>query len=65
MGNFDLDTSVPWLKDIEGAFCFICKEDIKNTDHFLLDCPQFRENFDSIGRNLDLKLSDQTRHRPV
>ena len=42
--------------DTEGALCFICKEDIENTDHFLLDCPQFKENFDSIWRNLDRKV---------
>ena len=48
--------SVSWLKDTEGALCFICEEDIENTDHFLLDCPQFKENFDSIWRNLDLKI---------
>ena len=24
--------------------------------HFLLDCPQFKENFDSIWSNLDLKI---------
>ena len=56
MGNFGLNASVPWLKDTEGALRFICKEDIKNTDHFLLDCPRFKENFDSIWRNLDKKL---------
>ena len=56
MGNFGLNASVHWLKDTEGALCFICKEDIGNTDHFVLDCPQFKENFDSICRNLDLKI---------
>ena len=56
MGNFGLNASVPWLKDTEGALYFICKEDIENTDHLLLDCPQFKENFDSIWRNLDLKI---------
>ena len=56
MGNFGLNASVPWLKDTEGALCFICKEVIENTDHFLLDCPQFKENFDSTWRNLDLKI---------
>ena len=49
--------SVPWLKDTEGALCFICKEDIENTDHFLLDCPQIKENFDSIWRNLNLIIN--------
>ena len=56
MRNFGLNASVPWLKDTEGALCFICKEDIENTDHFLLDCPQCKVNFDSIWRNLDLKI---------
>ena len=56
MSNFGFNASVPWLKDTEGALCFICKEDIENTDHFLLDCPQFKENFDSIWRNLNLKI---------
>ena len=56
MGNFGLNASVPWLKDTEGALCFICKEDIDNTDHFLLECPQFKENFDFIWRNLDLEI---------
>ena len=55
MGNFGLNASVPWLKDTKGALRFIDKEDIESTDHFLLDCPQFTKNFDSIWRNLDLK----------
>ena len=56
ISNFGLNASVPWLKNTEGALCFICKEDIENTNHFLLDCPQFKENFDLIWRNLDLKI---------
>ena len=56
MGNFGLNACVPWLKDTDCALCFICKEDIENTYHFLLDCPQFEENFDSIWRDLDLKI---------
>ena len=43
-----LNTHNPWLKDTEGALCFICEGDIENTDHFLLGCPQFKENFDSV-----------------
>ena len=56
MSNLGLNPSVPWLKNTECALCFICKEDIENTDHFLLDCPEFKESFDSIWRNLDLKI---------
>ena len=61
MGNFGLNASVPWRKDTEGALCFICKEDIENTDHFLLDCPQFKESFESIWRYLDLEIMKLTR----
>ena len=31
MGRFGLNDSVPWIRDTEGALCFICKEDIENT----------------------------------
>ena len=55
VGNFGLNGSVPWLKDTEGTLCFSSKEDIENTDHFLLDCSQFKEKFDSVWRNLHLK----------
>ena len=57
MGSFGLNGSVPWLKDPEGALCFICKEDVENTYHFFLDCPQFKENFDPVWRNLQLKVT--------
>ena len=62
MGNFGLNGSVPWLKDTEGALCFICKEDVENTYHFFLDCLQFKDNFDSVWRNLQLKI---TRSNPT
>ena len=51
MGNFGLNGSIPWLKDTKGTL--ICKEDIENLNHFLIDCPQFTENFDSIWHNLE------------
>ena len=49
MGSFGLNGSVPWLKDTEGALCSICKEDVENTYHFFLDCPQFKENLTLFG----------------
>ena len=61
MGSFGLNGSVPWLKDKEGALCFMCK-DVENTYHFFLDCPQFEENFHSVWRNLQLKI---TRSNPT
>ena len=36
--------------------CVICKEDIENLDHSLLNYHQFKENFHSICRNLELKV---------
>ena len=41
MGSFGLNGSFPWLKDMEGGLCFICKENVENTYHFFLYCPQF------------------------
>ena len=35
---------------------FICKENIEHLDHFLFDFLQFKENLDSIWRNLELKI---------
>ena len=48
MGNIGLNGSVPFLKDTEGKLCFICKEDIKNLDHFLLEFAQFKEKIGCI-----------------
>ena len=39
MGSFGLNGSAQWLKDTEGALRFICKEDVKNTYHFLSGLP--------------------------
>ena len=53
-GNFGLNGGVPWLSNTEGALCFICKENVENVNHFLLECREFRNNFDSIWLNLTL-----------
>ena len=62
MGSFGLNGSVPWLKDTECALGFICKEDVENTYHFFLDCPQFKESFGSVWHNVQLKI---TRSNPT
>ena len=49
IGNFGLNGSVPSVKDTESTVCFICKEDIKTLDHFLLECPLFKEKFGYIS----------------
>ena len=57
MRSFGLNGSAEWLKDTKGALCFICKEEIEYIYHFFLDCPQLKENFDSVWRNLQLKVA--------
>ena len=49
LGNFGLNGFVPSVKDNEGTLSRICKEDIKTSDHFLLECPQFKEKFGFIS----------------
>ena len=51
MGNFGLNGGTPWLCNTDGAICFLCKVDIRTVSHFLLDCPNFREHFDSLCAN--------------
>ena len=55
-GDFGLNGGVPWLLNTEGALCFICKENVENVNHFLLECREFRNNFDSIWLNLRQKI---------
>ena len=38
------------------ALCFICKENVENVNHFLLECRDFHNNFDSIWLNLRQKI---------
>ena len=45
----------PWLSHTQGALCFICKENVENVSHFLHDCTEFRQNFDSIWLSLKQK----------
>ena len=55
-GNFGLNGGVPWLLNTEGALCFICKENVENVNHFLLECREFSNNFHSICLNLRQKI---------
>ena len=55
-GTLALTEGVPWLSNTEDALCFICKEDVENVNHFLLECREFRNNFDSIWLDLRQKI---------
>ena len=47
MGNFGLNT--------KGASCFVCKQGVETVNHFLLECPGFKENLDSLWDKLKTK----------
>ena len=55
MGNFGLNGGVPWLTNTDGELCLFCKDSAEDVSHFLLDCPNFRDNFESLWSNLSQK----------
>ena len=58
MGNFGLNGGIPWFADTVGASCFVCKQAMETVKHFLLACPRFRENFDSLWDTLKTKVTE-------
>ena len=44
LGNFGINGGVPWLTSTDGELCLLCKEIVEDVSHFLLDCPNFRDN---------------------
>ena len=52
MGQFGPNGGVPWLSDTDGALCFICKSETEDFNHFAVNCPHFREEFQSLWSNL-------------
>ena len=57
MGQFGLSGRIPWLRNWDGAFCFVCKQDVESVTNFLLDCSYFKQNFLSPWRNLKIKIT--------
>ena len=60
MCNFGFNGDIRWLCDTDGANCLICEHTVDN--HFITDCPKFRDNFALLRRKLKLKVcsSDPT-----
>ena len=56
MGNFGLNTSIPWAKTTDSAICFICKEGEETLHHFLFECTGFREHFGLLWSSLSTKV---------
>ena len=57
MSQFGPSGGIPWLPDSDGAFCFVCKQDVESVTHFLLDFSYFKQNFLSLWRNLKIKIT--------
>ena len=55
MGSFRLSGGIPWLANTKGATCFVCKQGVETVNHFLLECPEFKENLDSLWDTLKTK----------
>ena len=57
MGNFGLNGGIPWLTNTDGElFYLLCKESAEDVSHFLLDCPNFRDNRKSLRSNPSQKV---------
>ena len=54
-GNFGLNDGIPWFTNTEGATCFVCKQGVETVNHFLFECPGFKENIDSLWDKLKTK----------
>ena len=57
MGSFDLIGGTPWITDTNDALCFVCKRGAETQNHFLFDCPDFREHFDPLWSKLTLRVT--------
>ena len=56
MGNFGLNSGVPWLTNTDDELCLFCKNSVEDVSHFLSDCSSFRDNFESVWSNLSQKI---------
>ena len=55
MGDIGLNDGIPWLTNTEDATCFVCKQGVETVNHFLLECPLFKENIDPLCDKLKTK----------
>ena len=58
MGNFGINCGVPWDVGTNGSLCLICKQETKGVTHFLLECPFFKENVDSVWLNIKARITE-------
>ena len=53
-----INGGIPWLLTTDGALCFVCKSDTETLDHFLFNCPAFRQNFEMLWSSLYHKIKN-------
>ena len=58
MGNFGLNGGVPWHVGTNRSLCLICKEGAEDVTHFLLECPFFKDNVDSVWLNIKTRITE-------
>ena len=58
MGNFGLNGGVPWHVGTNRSLCLICKEGTEDVTHFLLECPFFKDNVDSVWLNIKTRITE-------
>ena len=56
MENFGINGGVPWLTNTDGELCLLCKESVEDVSHVLSDCPNFRDNLESLWSNQSHKV---------
>ena len=56
MGNFGINGGVPWLTSTDGEQLPSLKKSVEDVSHFLLDCPNFKDNRESLWSNLSQKV---------
>ena len=56
MCNFGFNGGVPWLRDTDGANCFIWKHTVDDNRHFILNCPSFKDHFALLWHKLKIKV---------
>ena len=45
-----------WLRDTDGANCFICKHTVDDNSRFILNCPSFKDYFALLWHKLKVKV---------
>ena len=61
IGNYGLQSGLPWLRKEKSDACLLCKTESEDLSHFVLRCPYFRNDwirFWLLMKNFLLRLND-------